>query len=64
MCISIPAKESLSICASSSPSESPFYTGRGIITFGRGKLAPDTISALMTLKSFTYEDVTQTNEID
>ena len=49
--LSVLAKEFLSICASSSPFESLFSTGRGIIKFRRRRLAPDTISALMTLKS-------------
>ena len=60
--ISLLAKEFLSICASSSPSERLFSTGRGIITFRRGRLAPDAISALMILKSWTHEDVTQAHE--
>ena len=51
LCLSVLAKEFLFICASSSPSERLFSTGRGIIIFRRGRLAPDTISALMTLKS-------------
>ena len=63
-CISLLAKEFLSICASSSPSERLFSTGRGIITLRRGRLAPDTISAVMTLKSWTHEDVTQAHESD
>ena len=63
-CISLLAKEFLSICTSSSLSERLFSTGRGIITFRRGRLAPDTISALMTLKSWTHEDVTQAHESD
>ena len=58
------AKEFLSICASSSPFEHLFSTCRGIITFRRGRLAPDTISSLMTLKSWTHEDVTQAHESD
>ena len=62
--ISVLAKEFLSICTSSSPSKRLFSTGRGIITFRRGRLVPDTISALMTLKSWTHEDVTQTRESD
>ena len=62
--ISVLAKEFLSICVSSSPSERLFSTGRGIITFRRGRLAPDTISALMTLKSWTREDVTRAHESD
>ena len=50
-CISVLAKEFLSICASSSHSECLFSLGRRIFTFRRGRLAPDTISSLMTLKS-------------
>ena len=57
-------KEFFSICASSSPSARLFSIGRGIITFRRGMLASDTISAFMTLKSWTPEDVTQANESD
>ena len=59
MHISVLAKEFFSICASSYPSERLFSTSRGIITFRRGRLSPDTISALMTLKSWTHEDLTQ-----
>ena len=62
--LSVLTKEFLSICAWSSPSERLFSTGGGIITFRRGMLAPDTISALMTLKSWSCEDVTRDNEID
>ena len=58
------AKEFISICASSSPSELLFSTSRGIITFRRGMLAPDTMSALMTLKSLSQEDATEDDEID
>ena len=50
-CLSMLTKEFLSICASSSPSERLFSIGRGIIIFRRGRLVPDSISALMTLKS-------------
>ena len=62
--ISVLAKEFLSICPLSSPSERLFSTCRGIITFRRGRLAPDTISVLMTLKSWTREDFTQAHESD
>ena len=62
--LSVLAKEFLSICASSSPSERLFSTGRGIFTFRRGRLAPDTISALMTLKSWSREDATRDDEMD
>ena len=62
--LSVLAKEFLSICASSSPSERLFSTGRGIITFRRGRLAPDTISTLMTLKSWSREDATRDDEMD
>ena len=62
--LSVLAKELLSICASSSPSERLFSTSRGIITFRRGRLAPDIISALMTLKSWSREDATQDDEMD
>ena len=41
-----------------------FSTSRGIITFRRERLAPDTISALMTLKFWSREDVTRDDEID
>ena len=58
------AKDFLSIFASSSPSERLFSTGRGIITFRRGSLAPDTISALMTLKSWSHEHAIEDDEID
>ena len=50
-CISVLAEEFLSISASSSPVDPLVFTNRGIITFRRGRLAPDTIVALMTLKS-------------
>ena len=62
--LSVLAKEFLSICASSSPSERLFSTGRGIITYRRGRLPPDTISALMTLKSWRREDATRDDEMD
>ena len=62
--LSVLAKEFLSICESSSPSERRFFTGRGIITFRRGRLAPNTISASMTLKSWSPEDATRDDEID
>ena len=58
-------KEFLSIYASSSPSEQLFFTSRGIITFRRRRrLAPNTIYALMTLKSWSCEDATRDDEID
>ena len=63
-CLSVLTKEFLSICTSSSPFEHLFSTSRGIITFRRGRLAPNTISALMTLKSWSREDVTQDDEMD
>ena len=63
-CLSALAKEFLSICASSSPSERLFSTGRRIITFRRGRLALDTISALMTLKSWSRKDATRDDEMD
>ena len=59
LCISVLAREFLSICALSSPSEHLFSMGRRIIRFCRGRLAPDTISALMMLKSSSNEDATQ-----
>ena len=62
--ISVLAKEFLSIFKSSSLSGCLFSTGRGIITCRRGKLVPDNISALMIMKFWTYEDVTQADEID
>ena len=61
--LSVLAKEFLYICASSSPYEHIFSTGRGIITFRRGRLAPDIISALMTLKSWSREDATRDDKI-
>ena len=64
LCISVLAKEFLSICKSSSLSECLFSNGREIITCRRGKLVPDNISTLMILKFWTYEDVTQADEID
>ena len=57
-------KEFLYIFVSSSPSEHLFPIGRGIITFRRGRLAPNTISALMTLKSWSCEDATEDDEIN
>ena len=62
--LSMLAKELLSICASNSSSERLFSTSRGIITFRRGRLAPDTISAFMTLKSWSGEDATRDDEMD
>ena len=62
--LSVLVKEFLSICTSSSPSECPFSTSRGIIIFRRGRLAPNTISALMTLKSWSREDATRDDEMD
>ena len=58
------AKEFLTIFASSSPFECLFSIGKGTITFRRGSLVLDTVSALMTLKSWTREDPTQVDEID
>ena len=58
------AKEFLSICALSSPSKRRFSIVRGIITFRRGMIAPDTISDLMTLKSWSREDATRDDEMD
>ena len=58
------AKDFLSIYTSSSPSERLISTSKRIITFRRGRLTPDTISPLMTLKSWTHEDVTQAHESD
>ena len=63
-CLAVLSKEFLSICAPSSPAKRLFCTGRRIITFRRGRLALDTISSLMTLKSWSREDVTQNDEID
>ena len=48
--LSMLTKEFLSICALSSPFECIFSTGIGIITFRRGRLAHDTISACDDLK--------------
>ena len=62
--ISVLTKDFLSICVLSSPSECLFSTSRGIITFRRGRLAPSTISTLMTLKSWTHVEVTQAHEYD
>ena len=41
-----------------------FCTGRGIITFRKGRLALYTISALMTVKSWSREGVIDDDEID
>ena len=62
--LSVLAKEFLFICASNSPSERLFSTSIWIITFRRGRLAPATISALMTLKSWSCEDATWDDEMD
>ena len=56
MCILVRPKEFLSICASNFPLEHLFSTSRGIIIFRRERLALDTISALMILKSLNRED--------
>ena len=64
LCLVVLAKEFLFICALSSPSEYLFFIGRGIIIFRRGRRASDTISALMTLKSWSREDATRDNEIN
>ena len=56
------AKGFLSICASSSPSKRLFSSGRGIVTYKRGKLSPRTISILMTLKSRGKKDEVNTDE--
>ena len=56
--LSVLTKEFLSVYASSSPSECLFSTSREIMTFRRGRLALDTISTLMTLKSWRREDAT------
>ena len=50
------AKGFLSVCASSSPSECLFSSGRGIVTYKRERLSPKTISILITLKSWSYTD--------
>ena len=52
----------LSVCASSSPLERLFSSGRGIITYKRGKLFARTISILMTLKSWGKTDEADTDE--
>ena len=57
-------KEFLSFCASSSCSERLFSTGRRIITLRSGRLALDTISALMIVKSWSREDAADDDEID
>ena len=54
--LAILAKGFLSLCASSSLSKCLFLSGRGIITYKRGRLSPKTISILMTLKSWSYKD--------
>ena len=46
----------LSVCASSSPFERLFSSGRGIFTYKRGRLSPKTLLILMTLKSWSYKD--------
>ena len=56
------AKEFLSVCASSSPSEHLFSSGWGIVTYKRGKLFARTISILMTLKSWGKKDEADTDE--
>ena len=56
------AKGFLSVCASSSPSERLFSSGRGIVTYKRGKLSARTISILMTLKSWGKTDEADTDE--
>ena len=63
-CLAVLSKEFLSICASSSPSKRLFSIGRGIITFRNGRLALDTISSLMSVKSWSREDATRDDEID
>ena len=63
-CISMLAKEFLSICASSSHSKHIFFTSKRIMTFRRRRLASDTISALTTLKSWDREHATEEDEID
>ena len=50
------AKGFLSVHASSSPSERLFSSGRGSVTYKRGKLSPRIISVLMTLKSWVKKD--------
>ena len=56
------AKGFLSICALSSPSERLFSSGRGIVTYKRGKLSAITISILMTLKSWGKTHEADTDE--
>ena len=58
------AKGFLSVCASSSPSERIFSSGRGIVTYKRGNLSARTISILMTLKSWGKTDEADTDEED
>ena len=53
----------MSICALSSPFEH-LSICRGVITFKRVNLVPDTKSALMTLKFWSHEDAIQDNEFD
>ena len=52
----------LSVCASSFPSKRLFSSGRGIVTYKRGKLSARTISTLMTLKSWGKTDEADTDE--
>ena len=52
----------LSIGASSSASKHLFSSRRGIVTYKRGKLAPKTISILMTLKWWDKKDETDNDE--
>ena len=56
------AKEFLSVCALSSPSERLFSSGKGFVTYKRGKLSSRTISILMTLKSWGKTDEVDTYE--
>ena len=56
------AKGFLLVCASSSPSERLFSSGRGIVTYKRGKLSTRTISVLMTLKLWGKPDEADTDE--
>ena len=55
------AKGFLLVCASSSPSYRIFSSGRGIVMYKRERLSPRTISILMTLKYWGYNDKIDNN---
>ena len=53
--IAILAKDFLSICATSAPTERFFSSGRGIISYTRSTLYAESISALMTFKCWLQQ---------